>query len=62
MIKQFITIAMSYPYQIKSIEAYQATYKKSIEEPAAFWTEIENILLGIKNRILHWNGISKTRK
>ena len=31
---------MSYPYQIKSIEAYHAAYKKSIEEPAQFWSEI----------------------
>ncbi len=31
---------MSYPYQIKSIDAYHAAYKKSIEEPAQFWSEI----------------------
>ena len=40
MVTQFITIAMSYPYQIKSIEAYHAAYKKSIEQPAEFWSEI----------------------
>ncbi|MBS4044050.1 MAG: acetate--CoA ligase [Chitinophagaceae bacterium] len=31
---------MSVPYQIKSIEQYQADYKKSIEEPEAFWASI----------------------
>ena len=57
MVKQFITIAMSYPYQIKSIEAYQAAYKKSIEEPAAFWSEIAEHFTWHKkwDKTLDWN-------
>ncbi|MBO9566348.1 MAG: acetate--CoA ligase [Niastella sp.] len=31
---------MSYPYQIKSAEQYQAAYKKSVEQPEAFWGDI----------------------
>jgi acetyl-CoA synthetase len=48
---------MSYPYQIKSIDAYHAAYKKSIEEPAAFWTEIaENFTWHKKwDTALEWN-------
>jgi len=57
LVKQFITIAMSYPYQIKSIEAYQAAYKKSIEEPAAFWSEIAEHFTWHKkwDKTLDWN-------
>lgn len=31
---------MSYPYQINSIEQYQQDYKKSIEHPEAFWSDV----------------------
>lgn len=31
---------MSYPYQIRSAEQYQAAYKKSVEQPEAFWSDI----------------------
>lgn len=57
MVKQFIAIAMSYPYQIKSIDAYHAAYKKSIEEPAAFWTEIAEHFTWHKkwDTALEWN-------
>ena len=57
MVKQFITIAMSYPYQIKSIDAYHAAYKKSIEEPAQFWTEIAEHFTWHKkwDTALEWN-------
>jgi acetyl-CoA synthetase len=48
---------MSYPYQIKSIDAYHAAYKKSIEEPAAFWTEIAEHFTWHKkwDTALNWN-------
>ncbi len=48
---------MSYLYQIKSIEAYHAAYKKSIEAPAAFWSEIaEQFTWHTKwNTTLDWN-------
>ncbi len=57
MVKQFITIAMSYPYQIKSIEAYHAAYKKSIEQPAEFWSEIAEQFTWHKkwDKTLDWN-------
>lgn len=31
---------MPYPYQITSIESYKVAYKKSIEHPESFWSEI----------------------
>ena len=48
---------MSYPYQIKSIEAYHAAYKKSIEKPAEFWSEIAEQFTWHKkwDKILDWN-------
>ncbi len=48
---------MSYPYQIKSLEAYHEAYKQSIENPAAFWTEIaENFTWSKKwDTALDWN-------
>ena len=53
----FIPIAMSYPYQIKSLEAYHEAYKKSIEQPAIFWSEIaENFTWNKKwDNVLEWN-------
>lgn len=57
MVKYFITIAMSYPYQINSIDAYHAAYKKSIEAPAAFWSEIAEHFTWHKkwDNTLEWN-------
>ena len=48
---------MSYSYQIKSIEAYREVYKKSIEDPEAFWAEIaENFTWRKKwDKVLNWN-------
>ena len=48
---------MSYPYQLKSIEAYRAAYKKSIEDPESFWAEIaENFKWRKKwDKVLNWN-------
>ncbi len=31
---------MSFPYQIKSIEQYHADYKRSIQDPEGFWSEV----------------------
>lgn len=31
---------MSYPYQIKSLDEYHETYKRSIENPEKFWSDI----------------------
>ena len=48
---------MSYPYQITSFEQYKADYKKSIEEPEAFWGNIaENFQWRKKwDKVLDWN-------
>jgi len=48
---------MSYPYQLTSLEAYQAAYKKSIEQPEQFWEEIANHFTWQKkwDKVLEWN-------
>jgi len=48
---------MSYPYQIKTLEAYQEAYKNSIDHPEKFWSEIaENFTWRKKwDTILDWN-------
>jgi acetyl-CoA synthetase len=48
---------MSYPYQLKSLDEYKEAYKKSIEDPAGFWSEIaENFLWRKKwDKVLQWN-------
>ena len=48
---------MDYPYQIKSLEEYKATYKKSIETPEEFWAEIARNFLWRKpwDKVLEWN-------
>ncbi len=48
---------MSYPYQIKSLEAYHEAYKKSIEQPVEFWSEIAATFTWHKkwDNVLDWN-------
>jgi acetyl-CoA synthetase len=48
---------MSYPYQIKSLEEYNAAYKKSVEDPEGFWAGIaENFTWRKKwDKVLEWN-------
>ncbi len=48
---------MSYPYQIKSFEAYKEAYQKSVEQPDAFWGEIASHFLWRKkwDTVLNWN-------
>jgi acetyl-CoA synthetase len=48
---------MTYPYQIKSLEAYHKAYAESIENPSDFWTSIaENFVWKRKwNKTLDWN-------
>ncbi|MFN4975989.1 MAG: acetyl-coenzyme A synthetase N-terminal domain-containing protein, partial [Bacteroidota bacterium] len=48
---------MSYPYQIKSFEAYQSTYQQSIEDPAGFWAGIAEHFTWRKkwHTALEWN-------
>ncbi len=48
---------MPYPYQIKSLEEYHISYKKSIENPEEFWADIANHFEWKKkwDKVLEWN-------
>lgn len=48
---------MAYPYQITSLEQYHSDYKKSIEDPAAFWGDIAGNFYWRKkwDKVLDWN-------
>ena len=48
---------MSYPFQIRSLEQYVSTYKKSVENPEQFWGDVaENFYWRKKcNKELEWN-------
>ncbi|MGN6437103.1 MAG: acetate--CoA ligase [Agriterribacter sp.] len=48
---------MSYPYQLKSLDAYKAAYQKSVDNPEGFWGEIaENFQWRKKwDKVLNWN-------
>ncbi len=50
-------IAMSYPYQITNIEQYHRDYKRSIEDPAEFWSTIAEHFTWKKkwHTTLNWN-------
>jgi len=48
-----------YPYQIKSLEEYNKTYKRSIENPCEFWLDIAQYFTWkqqpISNNVVEWN-------
>jgi len=48
---------MSYPYQIKNLEGYHEAYKKSIQNPDAFWGEVAAHFTWHKkwNKVSTWN-------
>lgn len=48
---------MSYPYQIRSYDEYKQAYKKSVEEPEAFWADIASHFQWRKkwDKVLTWN-------
>jgi acetyl-CoA synthetase len=48
---------MSFSYQIRNFDEYLVHYKKSIEQPEAFWTEIAETFTWKKkwNKVLEWN-------
>jgi acetyl-CoA synthetase len=48
---------MSYPYQITSFKQYQEDYKKSVEQPEAFWGHIAEHFTWRKKweSVLNWN-------
>ena len=51
------TIAMAYPYQIRSFEQYHTDYKKSVDDPEGFWGSVaENFQWRKKwDKVLDWN-------
>jgi acetyl-CoA synthetase len=48
---------MSYPYQIKSLEQYHTDYKKSVDDPEAFWAAVADNFYWKKkwDKVLEWN-------
>lgn len=50
-------IVMSYPYQIRNAEQYQAAWKKSTEDPEGFWGEVAGHFQWRKkwDKVLNWN-------
>ena len=48
---------MSYPFQIKSLEQYHTDYKKSVDEPEAFWADVAANFYWRKkwDKVLDWN-------
>ncbi len=48
---------MSYPYQIKSFDEYNAAYKQSVEDPEGFWAAVADNFLWRKkwDKVLEWN-------
>ena len=48
---------MNYPYQIKTLDQYQQAWKKSIDDPASFWSEIATHFVWKKkwDKALEWN-------
>ncbi|HEY0042159.1 MAG TPA: acetate--CoA ligase [Flavisolibacter sp.] len=48
---------MAYPFQIKSLDEYKETYRRSVEDPESFWSDIaENFQWRKKwDKVLEWN-------
>ncbi|MFN6375577.1 MAG: acetate--CoA ligase [Chitinophagia bacterium] len=48
---------MSYPYQINSMDAYQAAWTKSVEDPEGFWGDVASHFQWKKpwDKVLEWN-------
>ena len=53
---------MSYPFQIRSLEQYHKDYKKSVDDPGAFWAEVAGSFQWRKKWDSVSNGISKNPK
>lgn len=48
---------MSYPYQIKSFDQYKEDYKRSVEDPEGFWSDVAKHFKWHKkwDKVLDWN-------
>jgi hypothetical protein len=54
---QIIRTQMSYPYQIKTMQDYTDAYRRSVEDPEAFWSDIASHFTWHRrwDRVLEWN-------
>lgn len=48
---------MSYPFQIRTPEAYESAYRKSVEDPEGFWADVAASFQWRKtwDKVLEWN-------
>ncbi|MBV4357904.1 acetate--CoA ligase [Pinibacter aurantiacus] len=48
---------MAYPYQVTSLDQYNTAYKKSVDDPEAFWGDVASNFLWRKrwDKVLDWN-------
>ncbi len=48
---------MSYPFQITSFDQYKTAYKKSVDDPEGFWTDVASSFSWRKkwDKVLDWN-------
>ncbi|MEI9806660.1 MAG: acetate--CoA ligase [Bacteroidota bacterium] len=48
---------MSYPYQVSSMEQYEAAYRASVDEPEAYWASVAQHFQWKKkwDKVLEWN-------
>lgn len=55
---------MSYPYQVSSAEQYKAAYKKSVDDPEAFWSDVASHFQWRKpwDKVLEWDFKKPTIK
>jgi acetyl-CoA synthetase len=51
------SFAMSYPYQIRSLQQYHEAYQKSVSDPEGFWSDIATHFSWRKpwDKVLDWN-------
>jgi acetyl-CoA synthetase len=55
--KKHQSFAMSYPYQIRSLQQYHEAYQKSVSDPEGFWADIASHFSWRKpwEKVLEWN-------
>ena len=48
---------MDYPFQITSYDAYKAQYRRSVEDPEGFWSDVAGTFLWRRHwdKVLEWN-------
>jgi acetyl-CoA synthetase len=48
---------MNYPYQVRSLDQYKASYEKSVNDPESFWADVAEHFVWKKkwDKVLDWN-------